>query len=777
MTSSLRLILLAVAAIAGSAFAFDRPAAAVPAAGLSFAGSPEAGAGRLTWSEQIVTAANGEPISTFGYSVALSADTALIGTQGNGAYVFERSDGLWEQRQKLAAAGNPSGFGHKVAIHGDTAVVSATPNLIGDIPVNNSVHVFERSNGTWSEVAVLASHAAPSTDRYGSAVAVSGDTILVGAYKATLDDYAPMQGAAYLYRRVDGVWTLAKVLHADDGRANEYFGLSVALSGGTALVGARDATIDRYTPRQGAAYVFDEAGGAWTQAQKLYASDGGSNDFFGSSVALDGDTALVGAPNAYGNGEYQGAAYLFRRSGGAWTQFQKLRGTNGRSIDQFGISVALSGSTALVGAYLAEVDGRSQQGAVHAFAASERGWVQADRLVASDGAAGNQYGWSVALDGTTALTGAHLANVAGHSLHGKGYFLAFTRSPMLSLAPGELRFELEADASTSGVLGVANAGDERLDYAIAESRAQGRVRFPSPFAVTPHAAAPVGSGGAIGPRRATTAPAADDLEFALDDGSYEDTITLNQGNGEAAAVWLNRFTVPQGTGAFTLGTMSIQWPHSANGSLVGKQVNLVAYYDADGDGDPVDAIRLGGDHFVTIEELDRYLDYVVNIPVPGEGDLYIGFENSYARGGWTPKLYPAALDTDSPSVGRSWLLGRFDGDADIDSPGANHYLGQVETFGFSGNWLIRGRGINASNDCVEATEVPWLVLGGAAGSVEPGDRADVAIGVDATGLVPGRYDAQLCVTSNDPGRPLVRVPIRLDVNPPGLIFRDGFETP
>lgn len=769
---SLRLILFAVAASGATAFA-----AAPASAPAMIVGDAPVVAGRPVWSEQIVTASDAASVMTFGYAVALSGDTAVIGTQGDGAYVFERGNDGWQQTLKLAAIGAPTGFGHKVTIDGDTAVVSATPNLVGDIPVNNSVHVFERSNGDWVEVAKLVSHDMPSTDRFGSALALRGDVLLVGAYKTTLDEYAPMQGAAYLYRRIDGDWVLSKVLSADDGRAKEYFGMSVALEDGIALVGARDATIDRYRPRQGAAYLFEEAGGDWTQSQKLYASDGGDSFFFGSSVALDGDRALIGAPNTQGNGQFQGAAYLYRRSGGRFELAQKLRGTNGREVDQFGISVALSGSTALVGAYLAEVDGRSQQGAVHAFADSESGWVQTDRLVASDGVANTQFGWSLALDGGTALTGAHLSSAGGSAVRGKGYFLGFTRAPSLQLGVGELRFAIDAGASASAMLGIGNVGDTPLDYAIAESAVAARAGTgTTPITAAPSATAPIRAGGVAGPRGAQAPWRAGVLDFVLDDGSYEDTITLNQGNGEASALWMNRFTVPQGTGAFTLGTMSVLWPASANGSLVGKQVNLVAYHDANGDGDPIDAVRIGSDHFVTIEESGQVLDYVVNFPVPGDGDLYIGFESSYARGGWTPRLFPAAIDTDSTLQRRSWLAGRIDGDVRLDALADNHYLGLIDLFGLSGNWLIRGRGIDASNDCVDASEVPWMVVGAASGSVEPDAETEVAVGVDATDLIPGDYAALLCVTSNDPARPLARVPVRLQVNPPGLIFRDGFET-
>ena len=268
------------------------------------------------------------------------------------------------------------------------------------------------------------------------------------------------------------------------------------------------------------------------------------------------------------------------------------------------------------------------------------------------------------------------------------------------------------------------------------------------------------------------------LAFSLDDGTYEDTIGLNdQSSTEYAALWLNRFTPPAGTGAFTIDSISILWPDNTDGSLVGKEVNLVAYYDADGDGDPSNAVRLGADTLVTVPELDAFDSYTVNFAVPGDGDVYVGFENTYALGGSTPILFPAAIDEDSGSQGRSWVAGMSSGDPDPDNLANNDLFGTIDSFGLAGNWLIRATGIagGGGGDCSNPSDVPWLSESPASGTVAAGASQDVTVTADATGMNPGDYSALICVTTNDPDHALVAVPVSLTVTVDDRIFADGFD--
>src|SRR6266498_2801917 len=180
---------------------------------------------------------------------------------------------------------------------------------------------------------------------FGISVAISGETVVVGAPG---DD---SRGSAYVFARNGGVWSQQQKLLASDAAAGDAFGESVAISGGTVVVGAMgdDGAAGR---DQGSAYVFARSGGVWTQQQKLEASDAAANDLFGLSVAISGETVVVGAPfDAGAAGNSQGSAYVFARSGGVWSQQQKLEASDAALGDQFGFSVAVSGGTVVVGAH------------------------------------------------------------------------------------------------------------------------------------------------------------------------------------------------------------------------------------------------------------------------------------------------------------------------------------------------------------------------------------------------------------------------------------------
>jgi hypothetical protein len=182
---------------------------------------------------------------------------------------------------------------------------------------------------------------------------------------------------------VDPVFTQQAKLTASDGAAGDSFGSSVALSGDTALVGAPYDDVGANTD-QGSAYVFVRSGATWSQQAKLIASDGAAYDYLGASVALSGDTALVGAHwNEIGANFDQGSAYVFVRSGTTWSQQAELTAADGTTWDSFGHSVALSGDTALVGANWDD----TCQGSAYAFVRSGATWNQQAKLTASDGAA------------------------------------------------------------------------------------------------------------------------------------------------------------------------------------------------------------------------------------------------------------------------------------------------------------------------------------------------------------------------------------------------------
>jgi hypothetical protein len=254
---------------------------------------------------------------------------------------------------------------------------------------------------------------------FGNAVALDGDRAIVGAWRADIGG-EPDRGAAYVFVRQDDEWVEEAQLLAFDGAEGDRFGYSVALSGDTAVVGAPLVTVGNATFR-GAAYVFQIIGGGWLPREKLLASDGAAHDQLGRAVAIQGDTLLAGAPSADIDGTSQGAAYVYTRQGGLWSESQKLFDEEGLLADLFGNAVSIDGETAVIGAYSANIGGNVNQGAAYVYSLVDGTWLLEQKLVASDGANPDQLAWSVAVRGDVALIGARQKIIDGHEAHGAAY--------------------------------------------------------------------------------------------------------------------------------------------------------------------------------------------------------------------------------------------------------------------------------------------------------------------------------------------------------------------
>lgn len=327
----------------------------------------------------------------YGYAVAVSGDTALVGAYGvaalrGGAWISERTGATWSTPVPLSVADVVANdaFGSSVALSedGDTALVGAPGQGSG------AAYVFVRSGGAWVQEAKLSPADGVTGDRYGLSVAVSGDTAVVGA-----PERDARTGAVYVWTRSGTTWTAAP---AFAGRlAGDRYGWSVAISGSTALVGAPFAEY-----AIGRAWLLDRSAGTWAEGQRLAAASGDevTGAGFGLSVALDGDTAVLGAN---GIGGETGAAYVFARSGGSWALQQKLFAPDGVTGDNFG-SVALCGDTAVIGAFHRDAD----RGAAYAFVRSGVTWTVLPTVLASDAASGDLAGETVACSGDTLLLGA-----------------------------------------------------------------------------------------------------------------------------------------------------------------------------------------------------------------------------------------------------------------------------------------------------------------------------------------------------------------------------------
>ncbi len=244
-------------------------------------------------------------------------------------------------------------------------------------------------------------------------------------------------------------------LVADDGESNAFFGFSVAIDGDIAVVGAQGD--DENGDQSGAAYVFTRSDAGWSQAAKLTANDAQSGDQFGGSIALFGETVLVGARRDDDNGDDSGAAYVFTRSESGWIQQAKLTAADGEAGAEFGRSVALSDDTLIIGAALDDEKGEDS-GSVYVFTRSGTNWSQLEKLTAADGAEGDVFGISVALDGDTALIGADLDDDKGED---SGSVYVYTRSKGAWTEQAKLTAD---DAGAVDIFGVrvAISGDTAL---------------------------------------------------------------------------------------------------------------------------------------------------------------------------------------------------------------------------------------------------------------------------------------------------------------------------
>ena len=346
-----------------------------------------------------VTASDAATYDKFGWSVAIDGDTVVIGATGAGtggaAYVLRTTDGgaTYDEVAKLTAsdAAADDSFGISVAIDGDTVVVGAyfENNRRGAVYVYRTPDNWD----THTETKLTASDAAEG-DYFGWSVAIDGDTVVVGT----------MEGeAAYVLRTTDnwGTHTENKQT-ASDGVWSDNFGYSVAIDGATVVIGATGAGTG------GALYVFltTDGGATYDEVAKLTASDGAYGDNFGVSVAIDGDTVVVGAEQTYSEGP--GAAYVYRTTDGWSTHTEiKLTASDGASEDLFGHSVAIDGETVLVGAYYDDPVPRDS-GSAYVFRTSDGGatYPQVAKLTAADAAAFDEFGRSVAIDGGIIVAGA-----------------------------------------------------------------------------------------------------------------------------------------------------------------------------------------------------------------------------------------------------------------------------------------------------------------------------------------------------------------------------------
>lgn len=376
-----------------------------------------------------LTASNGAEDNYFGYSTDIDGSTLVVGAYGyegdtGRVYVYTHNTALdlFEQVAELRASDYAAGdrFGLSVAISGDTVAVGAywDDDLGTD---SGSVYIYEKPTTGWAntdqESAKLLASDGAEGDLFGISVAISADTVVIGA--AFDDDSGSDFGSMYIYEKpttgwVDSTQESAKLLPSD-GATADYFGYSVAISGDTVVAGAYgdDGTV-REARASGSAYLYEKPIDGWInsnqQTVKLTPSDRTGSGWFGYSVAINADTVVIGAREDDGTG----SVYLYEKADGSWIdtneQSAKLKASDADEGDLFGVSVAIiCGDTVVVGAN-AEDDVDTDSGAVYLFEKPASGWVDSDqestKLLASDGTASDTFGQSVAISGDTIVAGA-----------------------------------------------------------------------------------------------------------------------------------------------------------------------------------------------------------------------------------------------------------------------------------------------------------------------------------------------------------------------------------
>ncbi len=351
-------------------------------------------------------------------------------------------------------------FGISLGFSGDTLIAGAAVKTVGQNSAQGAAYIYVRTGSTFTQQAALASTDGAPGDGFGFATAIAADTAVVGAYAKKIGTQSE-QGAIYAFVRANAKWTQqGATLSASDGKATDHFGSAVAISGDTVVVGAPTKTIGGNSG-QGAAYVFFRSGSAWTQQAELTASDGAAGDRFGSSVAISGDTLVVGASyKKRGQNVKQGVAYVFVRSGTKWTQQGAvLAASDGTANDQFGDAIAIDTNTIAVGAFNKNVGVNAVQGTVYVFVRSGTTWArQGSALRPADAIANNAFGASLALFGNTLVVGSP-ANSPSGSLENQGAGYVFLRSGTTWAQTGAALVPTDAVTQDQVGYAVAGAGD------------------------------------------------------------------------------------------------------------------------------------------------------------------------------------------------------------------------------------------------------------------------------------------------------------------------------
>lgn len=368
----------------------------------------------------IVDAQAGHSVGISGnFAVAGAPYRSFVGTQEGSVYVFEKQNGTWTEIQELSAVDKLSydRFGYSVAIDGDTILVGVYQDDPG-IGGSGSVRVFENQAGTWTETQTLQASVPESNAGFGYSVKLEGNTAIIGEYKR--DGSAGAQcGAAYIFEKQAGTWTETQKLEASDQASQDLFGTTVDINNDKVVISAPDHT-DSGVSKTGAVYVFEKQNGTWTETQKIVELHN-PEDRLGRGVAIHGDFIVAGAPYGDINGLNGGNAFVFEKQNGTWTKTQTLVASTLNALDRFGWTVDIEGNNIVVGAYLDDPSGYSAGGTVTVFENQEGTWTEIQSLTSNDVQSSDNFGYAFELSGDAIIVGSRGDDIGVTSNAGSAY--------------------------------------------------------------------------------------------------------------------------------------------------------------------------------------------------------------------------------------------------------------------------------------------------------------------------------------------------------------------
>lgn len=660
-------------------------------------------------------------------------------TLGNGSvYLFEKVAGVWQPAQKVSADDGVPGeaFGHSVAIDGDTLMVGAVWATVNDNYGQGAVYVFERKGATWTQTQKLTADDGMLLSEFGWSIALQDGVAIIGA-PTGLDPvtYLPEAGAAYVFTESDGVWTQHQKLTGSNVSGVK-FGHSVALDGPFALIGSPGTLSGR-----GTVHAFDTTGASWIETQQImdcYQPDVPAR--FGHALAMQGSAAVVGAPRVGTElNPSHGAACLLEQSGGSWSVTHAFISDDGATDDAFGISVAFDDGLVAISAPQVNGGGgpNTSQGAVYVFRDAGNGWSQVDKLDRTrppqlgDGWWADSLGsGGVAIDGDAVLVTTLLA-----STFGTGNVAVFDFPAQPQVGAASLALSVAAGESVSQTIDLENDGTWPLAYAIVDGTVLSQV---------------------------SSGVASDDVPntcFLVNDADPSRVI------GTADNAWYRRFYFdehPQVGSQAAIDAVTIGIQNAAPGTPL--TINLYAIPRHV----PADTIDFSQMTLIGTHTFAATGGPALDLQVPVHGvindtvtqDLVVEYRVPWIEA--TPVFLPA-LNSQPQTHNAFYASGCNSG------------------YNTAGRWshiLISPHldAVASGIECANPSDIPWLSVSPGEGAVGSGTSQAIAVTIDASDLAPGHYATQVCVETKAPLPSMTLIPIDVTVTESNdRIFFDGFE--